>query len=259
MRFCQLASALILSVGLIGCKKAIAPVAPAPASAPAPLSATLPPAGQELSKNRDFSVIRLDPNALPDLRYADIEGIGKEQHRRVEGRSLEAVICRVWATTVARTDWRASPPGGLYTMVLPGAEDTRYTTQEAFAQAFHTVFHLRIYQKDEDRSVLVLKTPEGGVPSALAPADPGEDQFRGIKYSGATFKGYTMDEFADWMEAQWEGKPVFNETNLPGKYNFVLKGNVILQPESIPAFVRDLGFEQVTETRRMSVVVVENE
>jgi len=145
-------------------------------------------------------------------------------------------------------------------MILPGATDTGFTTQEVFARAFHEVFHLKIYQKEEeDISVLVLKTPGGRVPSAIAPSDPDEDEFRGTNYSGVTFRGFTIDKFANWIEVQWEGKPVFNETNLPGKYNFVLKGDVITEPESIPTFVRDLGFEEVTETRRMSVVVVEKE
>ncbi len=202
--------------------------------------------------------MRLDHSALPDLRYANVEGKG-QKHRQVQGESLKVVICWAWGTTVARTDWRASLPGGEYNMILPGPEDTRYTTLEAFAQAFHEAFHLKIYAKEEDRLVLVLKAPGGRAPSALTPSDPGEDQYRATNSVGFIFKGYTTGKFTDWVEAQWEGKPVINETNLTGKYNFVLKGNFILESGSMPDYLHDLGFEEVTETRRIPVVVVEKE
>ncbi len=249
MQFCYKASVLVLFIGLNGCKRTAAPVATSPTRAP------LPPIGKELCTTDGFSVKRLDPKALPSTRYV---GIGKTD-RKVEGRSLTAVICYVWATTVARTDWNTSLPDGFYEMALPGTDNTRYATQTAFAQAFHEAFHLKIYAREEDRSVLLLKAPGGRVPSGLTPSGPGEDQFKGVNYSGAEFKGYTMDKFADWIEAQWEGKPVINETNLSGTYNFTVKGNVILDSDSVPKFVSDLGFEEVTETRRMHVIIVEKE
>ena len=148
-------------------------------------------------------------------------------------------------------------PSGYFNMTVPGANDSRYTKESAFGQALEEAFHVKIFAIEEEKPVTVLKWLGSGLPAGIKRSNPGEDKSKAVNYSIAEFKAYGINEFADWIESQWEQMPVIDETNLNDTYDFSLKCNTIMQPESIPKNVQELGIEVRTEKRKLRVVIVE--
>jgi uncharacterized protein (TIGR03435 family) len=102
----------------------------------------------------------------------------------------------------------------------PNQKQMQIMVQKLLADRFQLKFH----HDKRDLSVYVLTVASGGpkmTKSTAAPNDPSAFFFRTL--GDLTVRNQSMDDFATWMQSGVMDKPVVNETELSGKYDFQLK------------------------------------
>jgi uncharacterized protein (TIGR03435 family) len=85
-------------------------------------------------------------------------------------------------------------------------------------------FQLKFHPDKRDLSVYVLTVASGGpkmTKSTAAPNDPSAFFFRAL--GDLTVRNQSMEDFATWMQSGVMDKPVVDQTELKGKYDFQLK------------------------------------
>jgi uncharacterized protein (TIGR03435 family) len=85
-------------------------------------------------------------------------------------------------------------------------------------------FKLKFHRDKRELSVYVLTVASGGpkmTKSTAAPNDPSAFFFRAL--GDLTVRNQSMEDFATWMQSGVMDKPVVDETELSGRYDFQLK------------------------------------
>jgi uncharacterized protein (TIGR03435 family) len=101
----------------------------------------------------------------------------------------------------------------------PNSKQTQAMLQKLLADRFQLKFH----HDKRELSVYVISAGSGSpkiTKSASAPNDPSAFFFRGL--GDLTVRNQSMTDFASWMQTVLD-KPVVDQTELPGKYDFQLK------------------------------------
>jgi uncharacterized protein (TIGR03435 family) len=92
--------------------------------------------------------------------------------------------------------------------------------QKLLAERFKLTFH----HDKKELSVYVISVAGGGPKMAKSTADANAPPaFFFTALGNLTVRNQTMDDFAAWMQSGVMDKPVVNQTELPGRYDFQLK------------------------------------
>ena len=103
---------------------------------------------------------------------------------------------------------------------LPDPAQLRHMVQLALADRFQ----LKLHEDKKDMSAYVLSVAKGGEKMEKAPPDSGA--LPGLFFRGLgvlTVRNATMQDFAELMQSAVLDRPVVDETELQGHYNFLLK------------------------------------
>lgn len=103
---------------------------------------------------------------------------------------------------------------------LPNPDQLRGLLKQALADRFQLKFH----EEKKEMPAYVLAVAEGGEKMQKAPPDAGA--LPGLFFRGLgvlTVTNATMDDFCHLMQEAVLDRPVVNETELAGRYNFLLK------------------------------------
>jgi uncharacterized protein (TIGR03435 family) len=102
---------------------------------------------------------------------------------------------------------------------IPNTKQTLMMVQKLLADRFQLKFH----HEKRELSVYVISVGSGNLKmtkSSAAPNDSSAFHFRDL--GDLTVRNQSMTDFASWMQTVLD-KPVVNQTELPGKYDFQLK------------------------------------
>jgi uncharacterized protein (TIGR03435 family) len=103
---------------------------------------------------------------------------------------------------------------------MPNPQQLRNMVQQVLADRFQLKFH----EDKKEMSAFVLSVAKGGQKMEKAPADAGA--LPGLFFRGLgvlTVRNATMQDFCELMQSAVLDRPVVDETELPGRYNFLLK------------------------------------
>jgi len=103
---------------------------------------------------------------------------------------------------------------------MPNPQQLRNMVQRVLADRFQLKFH----EDKKEMSAYVLFVAKGGQKMEKAPADAGA--LPGLFFRGLgvlTVRNATMQDFCELMQSAVLDRPVVDETELQGRYNFLLK------------------------------------
>ena len=103
---------------------------------------------------------------------------------------------------------------------MPNPTQLRHMVQQVLADRFQLKFH----EEKKEMSAYVLAVAEGGQKMEKAPADAGA--LPGLFFRGLgvlTVRNATMQDFCELLQSAVLDRPVVDETELQGRYNFLLK------------------------------------
>jgi uncharacterized protein (TIGR03435 family) len=102
----------------------------------------------------------------------------------------------------------------------PNPDQLRHMVQQVLADRFQLKFH----EDKKEMSAYVLSVAEGG--QKMEKAAPDSGSLPGLFFRGLgvlTVRNATMQDFCELMQSAVLDRPVVDETELPGRYNFLLK------------------------------------
>lgn len=120
-----------------------------------------------------------------------------------------------WASS-QKYDWNGKPdiPG------MPNPDQLRDLVKQALGDRFQLKFH----EDKKEMPAYILSVAKGGEKMEKAPSDAGALPalfFRGLGV--LTVNNATMEDFCHLLQSAVLDRPVVDQTELPGRYNFLLK------------------------------------
>jgi len=220
---------------------------------PGASSLTTLPVGVELCKSPGYSCVRANVHPRTPLPFNLHEDVND-----VAASSARDILLTIWEISPGSLEVHSPLPQGFFDMMIP-AGDTPDKSRAAFAQAFGEAFHLKVRMVEKEKPVLVVSLPGSNPPAALTASPKGTYPERVRTPTTLEFHANNMDQLCQWMEANVTDTPVFNETGLSGRFNFMLNSEVRTNPNSIPQHVRELGLDVQPQTRRIPILVVDHD
>ncbi len=102
----------------------------------------------------------------------------------------------------------------------PNQKQMQTMVQKLLTERFKLTFH----HDKKELSVYVISVASGGPKMTKSTADANAPPaFFFTALGNLTVRNQTMDDFATWMQSGVMDKPVVNQTELPGRYDFQLK------------------------------------
>jgi uncharacterized protein (TIGR03435 family) len=102
----------------------------------------------------------------------------------------------------------------------PSQKQMQVMVQKLLTERFKLTFH----HDKKELSVYVIGVANGGPKMAKSTADPNAPPaFFFTALGNLTVRNQTMDDFATWMQSGVMDKPVVNQTEISGRYDFQLK------------------------------------
>jgi uncharacterized protein (TIGR03435 family) len=103
---------------------------------------------------------------------------------------------------------------------MPNPDQLRHMVQQVLAERFQFKFH----DDKKEMSAYVLSVAKGG--EKMEKAAPDSGSLPGLFFRGLgvlTVRNATMEDFCHLMQSAVLDRPVVDQTQLPGRYNFLLK------------------------------------
>jgi uncharacterized protein (TIGR03435 family) len=170
-----------------------------------------------------------------------------------DGVPLSMLIQSAWQPGQFRTDLRVADTH-MYRAAVQVPENRKEQLWPYLRATLTTMFGLQARWEDQERDVFILRKVEGQSAPAESQADKEiRQQLRGK----ITLQKQPVKELCD-MLTNALGKPVLDETALPGRYDFDLPYQPG-QKDVILGALKEKGLEVTQAKRRIPILVVESE
>jgi uncharacterized protein (TIGR03435 family) len=173
---------------------------------------------------------------------------------RSTGLPLKRIVARAYGVPehrISGPEWMAEEFYAL-TAIVSDPKDFRPFLQQELTSRFR----MSARREPKEVAVFVLKVPAGAKPEALGPG--GSAGIPNGPHLGGSIKLHgTVTQFADSL-GDIEGRPVLDETNMEGTFDFHLKWNTGSDASLQKAVKDQLGLELTDERRVVDLVIVDH-